>query len=80
MIELSEQHQKALGEASQESVLYQRRLWAEFVKECMDKMVNAGLEVSYPDKKPFKERSMALWKEFDGTIIGDLAGQIQSTR
>lgn len=74
---LSEKHKKVLQEAAEASVQYQRELWAAFVKECMDKMISAGLKVYYPDKKPFKVKSMTLWKEFDGTIIGDLAKQIE---
>jgi tripartite ATP-independent transporter DctP family solute receptor len=77
---LSEKHKAVLQEAAEAAVPYQRKLWAEFVKECMDKMTASGLKVYHPEKKPFKERSMALWKEFDNTIIGDLATQIQKTQ
>ena len=54
---LSEQHKQVLREAAQESVTYQRQVWREFVKESMDKMTAAGLQVYTPDKKPFQERA-----------------------
>ncbi len=77
---LSPLHKKALMEAAEESVPYQRQLWKEFVKESMDKMVAAGLKVYHPDKQPFKEKAMALWKEFEGTIVGELAKEIQEVK
>lgn len=79
-MKLSEQHKTALMEAAEESVDYQRKLWEEFVKESMDKMVAAGLKVYYPDKAPFKERVRKMWQKFDGTIIGDLAKEIQAVQ
>jgi tripartite ATP-independent transporter DctP family solute receptor len=74
---LSETHKKILQEAAQESVPYQRKLWTDFVNECMSKMMASGLKVYHPDKKPFKQKSLALWKDFDDTVIGDLAREIQ---
>ncbi len=77
-MKLSEQHKTALMEAAEESVDYERKRWEEFVKESMDKMVAAGLQVYHPDKAPFKERVQKMWQEFDGTVIGDLAKEIQA--
>lgn len=77
---LSDVHKKALLEAAEESVPFQRKLWAEFVKESMDKMIAAGLKVYHPDKKPFKERAQKLWQDFEGTIVGELAKEIQEVQ
>ena len=77
---LSDSHKKALMEAAEESVDYERKLWQEFVQESMDKMVAAGLQVYHPDKAPFRERVQEMWHEFDGTVIGDLAKEIQSVQ
>ena len=79
-MKLSEKHKNALMEAAQESVDYERKLWDEFVKESMDKMVAAGLQVYHPDKAPFRERVQKMWHEFDGTVIGDLAKEIQAVQ
>lgn len=74
---LSELHRTALQGAAEESVSYQRELWQEFVAESMQKMEAAGLKVYHPDKAPFREQGAKLWREFDGTVIGDLAKEIQ---
>ena len=74
---LSEEHKKALLEAAAESVPYQRELWAAFVKESIDKMTAKGLEVYHPDKAPFQERARSLWRKYDGTVLGDLAKEIE---
>ncbi len=78
--DLSFGHRDALRKAADASVEYQRRLWREFVKESMDKMIAAGLEVHHPDKTPFQERAKKLWDEFDGTVVGDLAREIQRVK
>jgi len=77
---LSELHKTALMEAAEESVAYQRELWAAFVKDSMDKMTAAGLQVYRPDKTPFRERVQSLWQEFDGTLIGALAREIEAVQ
>ncbi len=73
---LSEEHKRIILEAADESVIVQRQIWAEFVDECIEKMQQKGLQVYYPDKQPFIEKGKELWKEFDGTKIGELAQQI----
>lgn len=77
---LSEKHKTALMQAAEESVDYERKLWDEFVKESMGKMEAAGLKVFHPDKAPFKERVQKMWHEFDGTVIGDLAKEIEAVQ
>lgn len=74
---LSEKHKNALLEAAEESVPYERELWAAFVKESIDKMTAKGLQVYHPDKAPFQERARALWRAYDGTVLGDLAKEIE---
>lgn len=77
---LSEIHKKSLQQAAEESVPYQRELWAAFVKESMEKMVAAGLKVYHPDKTPFQGRAQKLWKEFEGNIVGELANEIHEVQ
>ncbi|MFQ5772095.1 MAG: TRAP transporter substrate-binding protein [bacterium] len=76
--QLSERHKKALMEAAEESVVYQRQLWKAFVQESMQKMTAAGLQVFHPDKAPFEALAKKMWQEFDGTIVGNLANEIQA--
>ena len=74
---LSPEFQKILQEAADESVIYQRKLWAEKVEESMEKFKNAGVIIIRPDKKPFREAVQSMWKEYEGTEIGELAKKIQ---
>ncbi len=74
---LSEAHKKVLEEAARASVPEQRRLWDEFVQESLDKMKAEGLQVYHPDKQPFIERTRKMYDEYEGTVIGKLAKEIQ---
>ncbi|MDZ7314749.1 MAG: TRAP transporter substrate-binding protein [candidate division KSB1 bacterium] len=75
--DLSPFHKQVLQEAADESVEYQRRVWKEFVQEAMEKMKAAGLQVYYPDKRPFMERAQAMYQAYEGTEIGELARRIR---
>ncbi|HPG40006.1 MAG TPA: TRAP transporter substrate-binding protein [bacterium] len=77
---LSAEHKRILQEAADESVIVQRQVWEEFVGDCLEKMQEKGLQVLHPDKQPFLDKGKELWKEFDGTIIGDLAKQISEVQ
>ena len=74
---LSDFHKRVLQEAADESVVYQRTLWAAFVEKAMAEMKAKGLHVYYPDKAPFMEQAKKMYKTFEGTEIGDLAKRIQ---
>ncbi|MBN1999577.1 TRAP transporter substrate-binding protein [candidate division KSB1 bacterium] len=73
---LSPGHRQVLQDAADASVEFQRKVWASFVQESMEKMTAAGLEVYNPDKKSFIDRAQKVWKEFEGTVVGELADQI----
>jgi len=73
---LSPEFQHILQEAVDESVTFQRKLWAEKEQECLDIVEKAGVEISHPDKAPFKEATRSVWDEFKGTEIGDIAERI----
>ena len=60
---LSEKEQKWLQEAIDESVVYQRKLWAESEKECLEDSKANGVEIIYPDKAPFVKLVQPLIKE-----------------
>jgi len=77
---LSDKQKQILQEAADESVPYQRKLWDEFVNESMEKMIAEGLKVYHPDKAQFIEKAKEMWKEFEGTEIGELAKQIQEVK
>lgn len=62
---LTEQEQGWLNEAVDASIEYQRVLWAESVEESMSVVREAGVEILYPDKAPFREKLQPMYDEFE---------------
>jgi tripartite ATP-independent transporter DctP family solute receptor len=77
---LKKEFQRILQEAVDESVEYQRKIWAEAEENDLKIVQEAGVKVSYPDKEPFKESVKSIWEEFEGTDIGGLIKQIQEVQ
>ena len=75
---LSPEFQQALKQAVEESVVEQRRLWAVAVEEALKEVQKAGVTVTRPDTRPFREAVQAVWAEFEGTEIGEVAKRIQA--
>ncbi|MGE5293734.1 MAG: TRAP transporter substrate-binding protein, partial [Solirubrobacterales bacterium] len=74
---LSPEQQQILQEAADESVQYQRKIWAEAELKDLEMVQQQGAKIIRPDKGPFRESVRSVWKEFDGTEIGDLIREIQ---
>ena len=74
---LTPEQQTILQEAADESVLYQRKLWAEAEEADLKVVEEAGVTVLRPDKAPFRESVRSVWQEFEGTEIGDLIRRIE---
>jgi tripartite ATP-independent transporter DctP family solute receptor len=53
---LSEQEKGWLQKSADESVIVERKLWAESEIESIEKVKEAGVTVIYPDKEPFAEK------------------------
>jgi TRAP-type C4-dicarboxylate transport system substrate-binding protein len=77
---LSGQFQAILQQAADESVWFQRKLWAQKQQENLEAVEKAGVEIMRPDKEPFRVAVESLWAEFDGTEIGELAKRIQQVQ
>ena len=77
---LTPEFQQILQEAVDESVEYQRKIWAEAEKADLKTVQDAGVRVIYPNKKPFQESVKSMWDEFKGTEIGELIEQIQKIK
>lgn len=60
----SEQEQQWLRQAVDESVAYQHELWVASVEESMQAVEDAGVEVIYPDREPFRERVQPIYESF----------------
>jgi tripartite ATP-independent transporter DctP family solute receptor len=77
---LKPEFQRILQEAVNESVEYQRVIWAEAEEADMKTVQDAGVKVIHPDKNPFKESVGSVWNQFEGTEIGGLIKQIQEVK
>ncbi len=77
---LTPEFQQILQEAVDESVEYERKIWAEAEERDMKKVQDAGVKIIRPDKKPFQASVKSVWEEFEGTDIGELIKQIQEVR
>ena len=74
---LSPEFQRILQQAADESVEYQRKIWAEAEQKDMKTMIDAGVKISTPDKEFFRQSVKSVWDEFEQTEIGSLIQQIQ---
>ena len=61
---LSDQEQDWIQKAIDLSVLEQRRLWLESERESLEAVQAAGVQVSYPDKTLFSEKSKSVLDEY----------------
>ncbi len=77
---LTPEFQQILQDAVDESVEYQRKIWAEAEEADMKIVQDAGVKVIRPDKGPFRESVKSVWDEFEGTDIGELIKQIQEVK
>ena len=54
---LNNQEREWLKEAAAESTLEQRKLWARSEEESLNEIKKAGVEIIYPDKRPFVQKT-----------------------
>ncbi|MBU0640243.1 MAG: TRAP transporter substrate-binding protein [Planctomycetes bacterium] len=76
--ELSAEHQAVLQQAADESVAFQRKLWAQTELVNLEAVREAGVEIIHPDKQPFVEVVQTLWQRFADTEVGKLAARIRA--
>ena len=63
------------------SVEYQKRLWAEVVKENFELLDSVGVEVITPDQAPFIEAVQPMYEEYaKDDVIGPLIQKIQAIK
>ncbi len=67
-----------LRQAADESVVFQRRLWAEKTQESIEQLEAAGVHVYRPDPAPFVEAAKPLHRAHEGTLVGELAKRIEA--
>jgi tripartite ATP-independent transporter DctP family solute receptor len=78
--QLSRQEQKWLQQASDESSLFQRELWAAKSREALEEVKKLGVEVYQPDKQPFIDKVAPMYDAYQGTPIGDLVERVRAMR
>ena len=61
---LNTQEQAWLQEAIDRSVPFQREMWIQSENESLRAVIEAGVEVSYPEKKIFQEATLPLYESF----------------
>jgi len=63
---LNNQQKDWVRKAVKVSTIAQRKLWADSEKASLEAVKKAGVQVVYPDKKPFEEQTKGILKMFDG--------------
>jgi tripartite ATP-independent transporter DctP family solute receptor len=76
---LSEQEKEWLIESARESAIYQRKLWQESEKFCLEEVQKAGVEIIHPDKEAFAAKVQPLYDAYkDDSELYSLIQQIQA--
>ena len=76
---LNEDEKEWMKEAAKSSVPKQKEFWENNVAECMAKIKAANVEVFYPDKSQFAEKSKSILQKLTlDPKMGAIINQIQS--
>lgn len=77
---LSDQEKKWMQQAVDNSVIYQRQLWAEAEKQALEAVQKAGVTIVYPDKTLFFKKVKDVYSELENNQeMAQLIKQIQNT-
>ncbi len=75
---LNDEEKGWIKEAAVESSMYQRELWKASEQKSLDALREAGVEIFYPDKKPFLEKVETMYDTFkDNKMIYSLITRIR---
>lgn len=75
---LTEEQQGWLQQAMDESVEYQKKLWAEATEYALREVQEHGVEIIYPDKSGFMDAVVEMHKSYRGQPVYDVLRQIQA--
>ncbi|MEI8703913.1 TRAP transporter substrate-binding protein [Pseudoalteromonas sp. B62] len=75
---LNTQQQQWLSQAMADSVKYQRSLWQTASDDALAKVIEAGVEVTYPDKKAFRDQVVEFHASFDNTPVAKVITKIKA--
>lgn len=77
---LTKQEQEWVQQAADQSVPYQRQLWAEAEAEALEALKKEGVQISYPNKAAFAEDVQSIYEVYtNDPIMHELIQQIQKT-
>lgn len=77
---LTEQEQKWLQQAADQSVPYQRKLWADAEVEALEAVKKEGVQIFYPDKEPFEKDVQSVYDTYEkDPMMYDLIKKIKKT-
>ena len=78
---LNEEEQKWLQLAADASIKHQRVLWAESEREALEKVKEAGVTITRPDKSVFKDKVASMYKDYENDAhLNTLIQRIQGTK
>ena len=77
---LTQTQQAVIRKAAKDSATYQRKLWETENGRALEELAAAGVQISYPDKAPFKASVKALHDSYEGTVVGDLLERIRAAQ
>ncbi len=75
---LTEQQLNWLNMAVKDSIELQKKLWISLEVKSLLEVEKYGVEVIYPDKRPFVEALSSLYESLNGTVIGEYVNRINN--
>jgi len=75
---LTEQQQRWVQQAMDESIVFQRQLWQTSTEEALAAVEEAGVEIIYPDKTAFMQAVKPMHEAYRGTELYDLIQTIKA--
>ena len=77
----SDQERGWLSQAVKESVIEQRKLWAESEKQSLDAVKEAGVEIIIPDKTLFSKKLKKILESYkEDEVLYDFINRIKNTK
>ncbi len=77
---LTAQQQQWLQQAANDSVALQRQLWLQSTTEALEKLQQAGVTITRPDKAPFRAAVKPMHDSYNGTPVGDFLQRIEAVQ
>lgn len=75
---LSAQQQSWLQQAMDESVVYQKELWAQATEDALKAVEEYGVEIIYPDKTEFMDEVVSMHESYKGEPVYELIQSIKA--